>query len=283
LAHGNDALEGVVIAHRFAASAEVADSIQADEHRHASDGKPQAQEQVSDLEARDVLRLIANQDEVVLADVARIEVEGIEVPVGSGGFEAKPAGVAQPPIDLPDADPRLVVIALRTVEAGARDRPRRGAGGLSPADGGAGSLNVAVPKPLARDARHAERSGVDAESGRRGFDVVALDRRAPRVVVVEVAQVVRVVVRAEVADRSHTDQKAIADFQIELGPELEAPSLDVGADAQVVNAVVACEKIPLEKKLRLLGRLLEILGLLSRGSCRKQQCRDDQEAWICKL
>src|SRR5262249_51945769 len=104
--------------------AEIVDSVQADEDGHASNRESKPQEQVPDLKTRHILRLAAHDHEVILADIAGIEVGRIEIPIGGCRFEAEPIRVADPPVDLADADSRLVMVSLRAVEAGARDRHR---------------------------------------------------------------------------------------------------------------------------------------------------------------
>ena len=179
----------------------------------------------------------------------------IEVPEGSRRLEDESGRIARVPQDLTHADPRLVALRLRAVEPGARERQRRRvARPCLVRNGDARRLDVVVPEHLRREQRHAERAGVDREVAGPRLDVVALDRDAARPVVVEVARVLAVVVRAIVRDGAHADPETIRDLEPDLGARFEAAALDIGPEAQMVDVVVARERVPLEREVRREGR-----------------------------
>jgi hypothetical protein len=64
-------------------------------------------------------------------------------------------------------------------------------------------------------------------------------------------------------------------LEIELRADLQAEPLDPGTKVEVVDHVVASERVPPEDDLRFLGRLEELL-LLSRGDSGREQ--DQEEA-----
>ena len=200
------------------------------------------------------------------------------MPVGSRNFDGEPGGIARAEHELPGADARPVPLALWPEEPPGREREGRGAARRDlPGRGEAGRLDVAVPEHLARDERHSEAAGPQRPLSGLGFQVVALDRGAAGPVVVEVLRVVLVVVGPEVADRAHAEQETVRELEIELRPNFEPTPLDRRSEMEVIDQVVARERVPPESELRPVGRGLEVSLLTGRRSRRKKKdhCRSE--------
>ena len=65
--------------------------------RQAREREAHAKDQVADVEVGDVAGLSVDHFRIVLSDVARVEVLGLEVPEGRRRFERKPVGIPDPP------------------------------------------------------------------------------------------------------------------------------------------------------------------------------------------
>src|SRR5262249_34518876 len=123
-----------------------------------------------------------------------------------------------------------------------------------------------------------EGSGSQRELPRLRLDVPALDRRAPRAVIVEVPRVLVVVIAPVVSDRADADLEPVGELQVELRPDLQPEPIDVGPDVEVIDPVKAVERVPSEDELRFLvwrGKELRplppTLGRLSQR-CGGEEC-----------
>src|SRR5262249_58399074 len=82
-----------------------------------------------------------------------------------------------------------------------------------------------------------EGSGSQRELPRLRLDVPALDRRAPRAVIVEVPRVLVVVIAPVVSDRADADLEPVGELQVELRPDLQPEPIDVGPDVEGIDPV----------------------------------------------
>ena len=92
--------------------------------------------------------------------------------------------------------------------------------------------------------------------------------RAASAIVVELG--VHLGLASVVEHAAHGDPQLLEGLEAQLGTQLESPAVDGAVVGDVVDPVVARERVPPQRELGLRGRLLEVL-LLRRSRCSRQE------------